>query len=89
MSKKCDTGKFCFISARLARRSHRKSTKSFRIRVYRCPSCSQYHITNSEKAHPGKTGKQMKSFKSPVKRRANDNRRIEDFYMDENNEDRS
>lgn len=36
-----------FDSVAAARRAHGKA--GFRVRVYRCPNCPHYHVTNHEK----------------------------------------
>lgn len=43
----CTTGKRCYPGRRSARRAN--VWASWRIRVYICPECGRFHVTNHEK----------------------------------------
>lgn len=47
---KCKSGKRGYQSKVAARRAH--STSSARLRIYRCPDCHEWHVTNDEKNKP-------------------------------------
>jgi hypothetical protein len=44
-----------FASVHDARVAHRRA--GFRVRVYRCPDCHHYHVTNNEKHFNSKIDK--------------------------------